>query len=36
MADAMSLIRIVQETKPDEIHDIAAQGHVQVSYTSWL
>ena len=30
--DATNLIRIVQETKPDEIYNLAAQSHVQVSF----
>jgi len=32
MADATILIRIVQETQPDEIYNLAAQSHVQVSF----
>jgi GDPmannose 4,6-dehydratase len=32
MTDATSLIRIVQETQPDEIYNLAAQSHVQVSF----
>jgi len=32
MTDATSLIRIVQETKPHEIYNLAAQSHVQVSF----
>ena len=32
MTDATSLIRIIQETKPDEIYNLAAQSHVQVSF----
>jgi GDPmannose 4,6-dehydratase len=32
MTDATNLIRIVQETKPDEIYNLAAQSHVQVSF----
>ena len=31
MTDATNLIRIVQETQPDEIYNLAAQSHVQVS-----
>src|ERR1700761_1458977 len=31
LTDATNLIRIVQETKPDEISNLAAQSHVQVS-----
>ena len=32
MTDATNIIRIVQETKPDEIYNLAAQSHVQVSF----
>jgi GDPmannose 4,6-dehydratase len=32
MTDATSLIRIVQETQPDEVYNLAAQSHVQVSF----
>ena len=32
MIDATNLIRIVQETQPDEIYNLAAQSHVQVSF----
>jgi GDPmannose 4,6-dehydratase len=32
MTDATNLIRIVQETKPDEIYNLAAQSHVRVSF----
>jgi GDPmannose 4,6-dehydratase len=32
MTDATNLIRILQETKPDEIYNLAAQSHVQVSF----
>jgi len=32
MTDATNLIRIVQETKPDEIYNLAAQSHVMVSF----
>jgi GDPmannose 4,6-dehydratase len=32
LTDATNLIRIVQETKPDEIYNLAAQSHVQVSF----
>jgi len=32
MTDATNLIRIVQEFKPDEIYNLAAQSHVQVSF----
>jgi GDPmannose 4,6-dehydratase len=34
MTDAANLIRIVQETQPDEIYNLAAQSHVQVSFES--
>jgi len=30
--DSTNLIRIVQETQPDEIYNLAAQSHVQVSF----
>ncbi|HLN24551.1 MAG TPA: GDP-mannose 4,6-dehydratase, partial [Patescibacteria group bacterium] len=32
MTDATSLIRLVQETQPTEIYNLAAQSHVQVSF----
>jgi GDPmannose 4,6-dehydratase len=32
MTDATNLIRIIQETKPDEIYNLAAQSHVHVSF----
>jgi GDPmannose 4,6-dehydratase len=32
LTDATNLIRIVQETKPNEIYNLAAQSHVQVSF----
>ena len=32
MTDSSSLIRIVGETKPTEIHNLAAQSHVKVSF----
>lgn len=32
MTDATNLIRIVQEAQPDEIYNLAAQSHVQVSF----
>jgi GDPmannose 4,6-dehydratase len=32
LTDATNLIRIVQETKPTEIYNLAAQSHVQVSF----
>jgi len=34
LTDASNLIRIVQETQPDEIYNLAAQSHVQVSFDS--
>jgi GDPmannose 4,6-dehydratase len=34
MTDATNLIRIIQETQPDEIYNLAAQSHVQVSFES--
>ncbi len=34
MSDATNLIRIIQEVKPDEIYNLAAQSHVQVSFES--
>ena len=32
MTDATSLIRIIQDVKPDEIYNLAAQSHVAVSF----
>ena len=32
MTDATNLIRIVQDVQPDEIYNLAAQSHVQVSF----
>jgi GDPmannose 4,6-dehydratase len=32
VTDATNLIRLVQETQPDEIYNLAAQSHVQVSF----
>lgn len=32
LTDSTNLIRLVQETKPDEIYNLAAQSHVQVSF----
>jgi GDPmannose 4,6-dehydratase len=32
MTDATNLIRLVQQTQPDEIYNLAAQSHVQVSF----
>ncbi len=34
MTDSTNLIRIVQETQPDEIYNLAAQSHVKVSFES--
>lgn len=34
MTDATNLIRLIQETQPDEIYNLAAQSHVQVSFES--
>ena len=32
MTDSTNLIRIIQETQPDEIYNLAAMSHVQVSF----
>ena len=32
MTDSTSLIRVIQKTKPDEVYNLAAQSHVQVSF----
>ncbi len=32
LTDSSSLLRIIQETQPDEIYNLAAQSHVQVSF----
>lgn len=32
MTDATNLIRVIQEVKPNEIYNLAAQSHVQVSF----
>lgn len=32
MTDSMSLLRIIEETQPDEIYNLAAQSHVSVSF----
>ncbi|EHK52257.1 GDP-mannose 4,6-dehydratase [Allomesorhizobium alhagi] len=32
MTDATNLIRLLQDTQPDEIYNLAAQSHVQVSF----
>lgn len=34
MTDSTNLIRIIQEVKPDEIYNLAAQSHVKVSFDS--
>ncbi len=34
VTDSTNVIRIVQETQPDEIYNLAAQSHVQVSFES--
>lgn len=34
MGDSMSIIKIVNRVKPDEIYNLAAQSHVQVSFDS--
>ncbi|MCH8549583.1 MAG: GDP-mannose 4,6-dehydratase [Balneolaceae bacterium] len=34
MTDATNLIRLIQEIQPDEIYNLAAQSHVQVSFDS--
>src|SRR5690348_12427099 len=32
LTDATNLIRIIQQVQPDEIYNLAAQSHVQVSF----
>src|ERR1700712_3267125 len=32
LTDSSSIIRIIQQTQPDEIYNLAAQSHVQVSF----
>ncbi len=32
MTDATNLIRVIQETQPTEIYNLAAQSHVQVNF----
>lgn len=32
LTDATNIIRLIQETQPDEIYNLAAQSHVQVSF----
>lgn len=34
LTDSSSLIRIIQQTKPDEIYNLGAQSHVKVSFDS--
>lgn len=34
LTDSTNLIRIIQETQPDEIYNLAAQSHVKVSFES--
>jgi GDPmannose 4,6-dehydratase len=34
LSDTSNLIRIVQETQPDEIYNLGAQSHVAVSFES--
>ena len=34
MGDSMSLLQIISAVKPDEIYNLAAQSHVQVSFSS--
>jgi GDPmannose 4,6-dehydratase len=34
LADSMSLVRIIQKIKPDEIYNLGAQSHVAVSFES--
>src|SRR6476660_6508255 len=32
LTDSTNIIRVIQETQPDEIYNLAAQSHVQVSF----
>jgi GDPmannose 4,6-dehydratase len=32
LTDSLSLVKVVQEVKPDELYNLAAQSHVQVSF----
>ena len=32
LSDSLSIVRIVEEVKPDELYNLAAQSHVQVSF----
>ena len=34
LTDSMNLVRIIQETQPDEIYNLGAQSHVAVSFES--
>src|SRR5574344_639525 len=34
LTDSTNLIRLIQEIKPDEIYNLAAQSHVKVSFDS--
>ncbi len=34
LSDSSNLVRIMQEVKPDEVYNLAAQSHVQVSFDS--
>ena len=34
LTDATNLIRVIQQTRPDEIYNLGAQSHVQVSFES--
>lgn len=34
LCDSMSILQVVQKVKPDEIYNLAAQSHVQVSFDS--
>ena len=34
MTDSSSIVRIIQQTQPDEIYNLAAQSHVQVSFST--
>ena len=36
MTGSTNLIRIVQQCQPDEIYNLAAQSHVQVSICCWI
>ena len=35
LSDSSSLIRIISIVQPDEIYNLAAQSHVQVSFVFW-